>query len=73
MYAIPEDDLYAIPTAEVPVTNFFRDEVLETLPFYACGYTPCSRREAGSWVKDVRRRNRLQQCGNVGLVTWGRP
>lgn len=73
MYAMPVDDLYAIPTAEVPVTNFFRDEVLETLPFYACGYTPCFRREAGSWGKDVRGLNRLHQFDKVELVKWVRP
>ena len=63
MYTIPRDDFFAIPTAEVPVTNFHRNEILkeEQLPInYVC-YTPCWRREAGSYGKDVRGLNRLHQ------------
>ena len=52
MYHMPNEDFYMIPTAEVPVTNFFRDETFDEsdLPIYRCGYTPCFRREAGSWA-----------------------
>ena len=75
MYRDPLDDLYCIPTAEVPVTNFFRDEILEEgdLPIYRCGYTPCFRREAGSWGKDVRGLNRLHQFDKVELVKLAHP
>lgn len=75
MYFAQEDGLYLIPTAEVPVTNFFRDEAFDEsqLPFYACGYTPCFRREAGSWGKDVRGLNRLHQFDKVELVKWVHP
>ncbi|MDR3117270.1 MAG: serine--tRNA ligase [Puniceicoccales bacterium] len=75
MYAAPEDGFFAVPTAEVPVTNFFRDEVLEenALPIYRCAYTPCFRREAGSWGKDVRGLNRLHQFDKVELVKWTHP
>ena len=75
MYHDDVNDLYLIPTAEVPVTNFFRDEVLseEDLPLMRCGYTPCFRREAGSWGKDVRGLNRLHQFDKVELVKWTHP
>ena len=75
MYHDAQDDYYMIPTAEVPVTNFYRDEVFEEsqLPIYACGYTPCFRREAGSWGKDVRGLNRLHQFDKVELVKWVHP
>jgi len=70
MYVIPRDGYFAIPTAEVPVTNFHRDEVIkaESLPLrYVC-YTPCWRREAGSYGSDVRGLNRLHQFDKVELV-----
>lgn len=75
MYHDAQDDFYMIPTAEVPITNFFRDETFEEaqLPVYACGYTPCFRREAGSWGKDVRGLNRLHQFDKVELVKWVHP
>lgn len=75
MYHDAQDDFYMIPTAEVPVTNFYRDEIFEEsqLPVYACGYTPCFRREAGSWGKDVRGLNRLHQFDKVELVKWTHP
>jgi seryl-tRNA synthetase len=75
MYHDAQDDYYMIPTAEVPVTNFYRDEIFEEsqLPVYACGYTPCFRREAGSWGKDVRGLNRLHQFDKVELVKWVHP
>jgi len=70
MYEIPRDEFFAIPTAEVPVTNFHRDEILakEDLPIYYAAYTPCWRREAGSYGKDVRGLNRLHQFDKVELV-----
>jgi seryl-tRNA synthetase len=70
MYRIPEDDFFPIPTAEVPMTNFHRDEILDvdTLPRKYCGYTPCWRREAGSYGADVRGLNRLHQFDKVELV-----
>jgi seryl-tRNA synthetase len=69
------DHLYAVPTAEVPLTNFFRDEILEeaALPVYRCAYTPCFRREAGSYGKDVRGLNRLHQFDKVELLKWVHP
>lgn len=75
MYHASIDDFYLIPTAEVPVTNFYRDEILDEsdLPIYHCGYTPCFRREAGSWGKDVRGLNRLHQFDKVELVKWTHP
>ncbi|MDR1817394.1 MAG: serine--tRNA ligase [Puniceicoccales bacterium] len=75
MYHDPADDLYLIPTAEVPVTNFFRDEIIpeERLPLKRCGYTPCFRREAGSWGAHVRGLNRLHQFDKVELVKWVHP
>jgi seryl-tRNA synthetase len=69
------DPLYAVPTAEVPLTNFFRDEIVEeaALPILRCGYTPCFRREAGSYGKDVRGLNRLHQFDKVELLKWVHP
>jgi seryl-tRNA synthetase len=70
MYQIPRDDFFPIPTAEVPLTNYHRDEILEAdaLPLKYCGYTPCWRREAGSYGSDVRGLNRLHQFDKVELV-----
>lgn len=70
MYVIPRDEFFAIPTAEVPVTNFHRDEIIEEdqLPLFYVAYTPCWRREAGSYGKDVRGLNRLHQFDKVELV-----
>ncbi|MGB0409876.1 MAG: serine--tRNA ligase, partial [Opitutales bacterium] len=72
MYVDENEGLYLIPTAEVPVTNFYRDEILESdqLPIYRCAYTPCFRREAGSWGAHVRGLNRLHQFDKVELVKW---
>ena len=69
------DKLYAVPTAEVPLTNFFRDEILEqdALPVLRCAYTPCFRREAGSYGKDVRGLNRVHQFDKVELLKWVHP
>ncbi len=70
MYTVPRDQFFMIPTAEVPVTNFHRDEILqeEELPVKYVAYTPCWRREAGSYGKDVRGLNRLHQFDKVELV-----
>jgi seryl-tRNA synthetase len=70
MYFVGEDELYLIPTAEVPLTNIFRDEILKDteLPVKMTGYTPCFRREAGSYGKDVRGLNRLHQFDKVEVV-----
>ena len=75
MYETTPDHLYAVPTAEVPLTNFFRDEILEesVLPVLRCAYTPCFRREAGSYGKDVRGLNRLHQFDKVELLKWVHP
>ena len=75
MYLDQNEEVYLIPTAEVPVTNFYRDEILpaEQLPVMRCAYTPCFRREAGSWGKDVRGLNRLHQFDKVELVKWTHP
>jgi seryl-tRNA synthetase len=73
MYTVPRDGFFAIPTAEVPVTNFHRDEILGTLPVKYCAYTPCWRREAGSYGKDVRGLNRLHQFDKVELVKLVHP
>lgn len=75
MYTIPRDGFFAIPTAELPVTNFHRDEIIENeqLPVKYCGYTPCWRREAGSYGKDVRGLNRLHQFDKVELVKFVHP
>lgn len=75
MYVATRDDLYMIPTAEVPVTNFHRKETFEekALPIKYAGYTPCFRREAGSYGKDVRGLNRLHQFDKVELVKFVHP
>lgn len=73
MYTIPRDGFFAIPTAELPVTNFHRDEILNALPVKYCAYTPCWRREAGSYGKDVRGLNRLHQFDKVELVKLVHP
>ncbi|MEA5476107.1 serine--tRNA ligase [Pseudanabaena galeata UHCC 0370] len=70
-----EDDLWLIPTAEVPVTNLYRDEIFdeENLPVHHCAYTPCFRREAGSYGRDTRGLIRLHQFNKVELVKFVRP
>ncbi len=75
MYEAERDGLFLIPTAEVPVTNFFRDEILDAgdLPVLFAAYTPCFRREAGSYGKDVRGLNRLHQFDKVELVQFVHP
>ena len=75
MYVVERDNFYMIPTAEVPVTNFYREEILhETqLPLKFCSYTPCFRREAGSYGKDVRGLNRVHQFNKVELVKLVHP
>lgn len=75
MYEITRDELYMIPTAEIPVTNFYRDETFaqKELPKKHAAYTPCFRREAGSWGAHVRGLNRLHQFDKVELVQWVHP
>jgi seryl-tRNA synthetase len=75
MYHAEEDDLYLIPTAEVPITNLYRDVILKTedLPVKNVGYTPCFRREAGSWGAHVRGLNRLHQFDKVEIVQISLP
>jgi len=75
MYYIQEDDLYLIPTAEVPLTNIYRDVILpsEDFSIKLTGYTPCFRREAGSYGKDVRGLNRLHQFDKVEIVRIEHP
>jgi seryl-tRNA synthetase len=75
MYIVDRDQLYMIPTAEVPVTNFHRDEQIaeQDLPIKYAAYTPCFRREAGSYGKDVRGLNRLHQFDKVELVKFVHP
>ncbi len=75
MYRCRDDALYLIPTAEVPVTNIHRDETLsqEELPLYYCAYTPCFRREAGSYGKDVRGLIRQHQFNKVEMVKFSHP
>jgi seryl-tRNA synthetase len=70
-----DDDLWLAPTAEVPVTNLYRDEILaaEDLPIYHCAYTPCFRREAGSYGRDMRGLIRLHQFNKVELVKFVPP
>lgn len=70
-----DDDLWLIPTAEVPVTNLYRDDILsaEDLPIYHCAYTPCFRREAGAYGKDTRGLIRLHQFNKVELVKFVNP
>ena len=75
MYHVTGDNLYLIPTAEVPVTNIFRDVILkkEDFPIKCTAYTPCFRREAGSYGKDVRGLNRLHQFDKVEIVQIEHP
>jgi len=75
MYHDAKDDLYLIPTAEVPLTNIYRDEIIpvEKLPVRLAGYTPCFRREAGSWGADVRGLNRLHQFDKIEIVQITQP
>lgn len=75
MYHVGLDNFYLIPTAEVPVTNIFRDEILnsEDFPIKTAAYTPCFRREAGSYGKDVRGLNRLHQFDKVEIVQIRHP
>ena len=74
LYKIPSDtDLYLIPTAEVPVTNFFRDVIVQEFPIKCTAYTPCFRREAGSYGKEVRGLNRLHQFDKVEIVQIQHP
>jgi seryl-tRNA synthetase len=75
MYYMPEDNFYMIPTAEVPVTNVYRDEILKEadLPIKLTAYSPCFRREAGSYGKDVRGLNRLHQFEKVEIIQFVQP
>ena len=75
MYRLKDDDLFLIPTAEVPLTNIFRDEILneEDLPVYYTAYTACFRREAGSYGKDTRGLMRVHQFDKVELVKFVKP
>jgi len=75
LFKCAEDDLWLIPTAEVPVTNLYRDEIIEdeTLPILHCAYTPCFRREAGSYGRDTRGLIRLHQFNKVEMVKFVLP
>jgi seryl-tRNA synthetase len=75
MYEAAADGLFLVPTAEVPLTNFLRDEILDeaSLPTLFAGHTPCFRREAGSYGKEVRGLNRLHQFDKVELVRFVHP
>lgn len=75
MYYVNEDKLYLIPTAEVPVTNLYRDMIVDAdqLPIKNTAYSACFRREAGSYGKDVRGLNRLHQFDKVEIVQITRP
>ena len=75
MYEVPSENLYLIPTAEVPITNIFRDVIISesNLPMMRTGYTPCFRREAGSYGSDVRGLNRLHQFDKVEIVKIEHP
>ena len=73
MYHVNDDDLYLIPTAEVPITNLFRDTIIKEFPIKCTAYTPCFRREAGSYGKDVRGLNRLHQFDKVEIVQVAHP
>ena len=75
MYHVGIDNLYLIPTAEVPVTNIYRDEIVKSddLPIKMTAYTPCFRREAGSYGKDVRGLNRLHQFDKIEIVQIAHP
>ena len=75
LYYMPEDELFAIPTAEVPITNMYRDEILkaEDLPIKYCGFSACFRREAGSYGKDTRGFLRVHEFNKVELVKFSLP
>jgi seryl-tRNA synthetase len=75
MYKLKDEDLFLIPTAEVPVTNIYRDEVIaeEDLPIYLTAYTACFRREAGSYGKDTKGLTRVHQFDKVELVKFVKP
>ncbi|MFY0607349.1 MAG: serine--tRNA ligase [Cyclobacteriaceae bacterium] len=75
MYGITDSNLYLIPTAEVPITNIYRDVIIDSkdLPIRHAGYTPCFRREAGSWGAHVRGLNRLHQFDKVEIVQISNP
>ncbi|MEL6671975.1 MAG: serine--tRNA ligase [Bacteroidota bacterium] len=75
MYHVTKDELYLIPTAEVPITNLYRGDIVDraSLPIKNCGYTPCFRREAGSYGKHVKGLNRLHQFDKVELVQITHP
>lgn len=75
MYHVTEEDVYLIPTAEVPITNMYRDVIVDVkdLPIKHAGYTPCFRREAGSWGSHVRGLNRLHQFDKVEIVQIHHP
>ena len=75
MYSVPQDNLFLIPTAEVPITNIFRDKIIDelSLPILKTGYTPCFRREAGSYGSHVRGLNRLHQFDKVEIVRIDHP
>ena len=75
MYRVRDDDYFLIPTAEVPVTNIYRDEVLDehSLPAKHVAYSPCFRREAGSYGKDTRGLSRVHQFDKVELVKFAKP
>lgn len=75
MYRLKDDDLFLIPTAEVPLTNIFRDEILEEsqLPIYYTAYTACFRREAGSYGKDTKGLTRVHQFDKVEMVKFVKP
>jgi seryl-tRNA synthetase len=75
LYYIPEDNLFAIPTAEVPITNIYRDEILkiEDFPIKYCGFSACFRREAGSYGKDTRGFLRVHEFNKVELVKFSLP
>lgn len=75
MYRLKDDDLYLVPTAEVPVTNLLRDEILEekNLPIKFTAYSPCFRREAGSYGKDTRGLSRVHQFDKIELVKFVKP
>jgi seryl-tRNA synthetase len=73
MYHVGSDNLFLIPTAEVPVTNIFRDVILDELPVKCVAYSSCFRREAGSYGKDVRGLNRLHQFDKVEIVQVAHP
>lgn len=75
MYHCEKDDFYLIPTAEVPLTNLYRDTILQRadFPVKLTGYTPCFRREAGSYGSDVKGLNRLHQFDKIEIVTIEHP